>query len=173
MTTFEELLIVLRWKITVETDQKRPRQNVWLPYAIQSGWELGRVCCPQIVEPSREGTVRRSGVPLLEVQGPHELGRLHSPNPCSMLLELPFLILYKDVSSMILRNIKLHGAISRKTVKFGSPRELYISLLNLRVAYKITSLLASGVWQNSEVHGRDLKFLRRFWEITPFSLVGG
>jgi hypothetical protein len=122
MPSNEELLIVLRRQTTVEKDQKRPRQNVWLPltYAIQSGWELGRVCCPRIVEPSREGTERRSGVPLLEVQGLHELGRLHSQTPSSLSLEMPLLILYKGVSSTILRNSKPHGATSRKTVNFGS-----------------------------------------------------
>jgi hypothetical protein len=120
----EQLLIVLRRQITVEPDHKRSRQNVWLPltYANQRGWELGRVCCPRIVEPSREGTVCRSGVPLLEVQGPHELGGLHSQTHTSLLLELLFLILSKAVSNMIFRNSKLHGATYWKTVKLGSRR---------------------------------------------------
>jgi len=102
----EDLLIVLRQQITVETEPKRPQQNIWLllSYAVQSGWELARACCPRIVETSREGTVCRNGVPVLEVQGPHELGRLHSQSPTSLLLELPFLILTKAVNSMVFRN---------------------------------------------------------------------
>ena len=113
---------VLRRQISLDTDQKWPRPTVWLPlpYAIQNGWVLSQVCYPRIVEPSREGKVYRSGV-LLEVQGLIELGPLHSHTPNSLLLELPFLIVSKDESSMILRKkSKLHGVTSRKIVNFVS-----------------------------------------------------
>ena len=166
---------VLRRQISLDTDQKWPRPTVWLPlpYAIQNAWVLSRVCYPRIVEPSREGKVYRSGV-LLEVQGLIELGPLHSHTPNSLLLELPFLIVSKDESSMILRKKK---QTTRRHIpedsKFCQPREPYISFLNLRVPYRIASLLASRVKQNSEVHCGDLKFLRRFWEVTPCSRVGG